>query len=119
MKNVKWPEIFETGIIPENANKMSLCADGLTAWALVGSGNAPHENFGIILEEIGGILDVIATSESLMAYSIFHMPGGIADNKAPKEIYLTQPDSGKDSDDCESWGWSPFKTIIGLAVYSR
>ena len=66
-----WPEIFVTGIIPDNYPKELLCADGLCAWGICMAGsniNIP-EKFGEVMFEISQRLGVSATDSSLMKYA--------------------------------------------------
>jgi len=56
---MKFPEIFETGILPENRTNDELVADGLCGWALCMTGQKPPQNFGagmvIIAKKVGTV----------------------------------------------------------------
>lgn len=69
-----WPEIFTTGVEPENYKKdhrrmWLLCADGLTGWAGCMMKNKPPENFGNGMALIGTILGISTLGESLMEWA--------------------------------------------------
>lgn len=68
-----WPEIFLTGIEPEetrnhSARKWLLCANGLEGWGLCLSGNIPPENFGKGMAAISTVVGV-ATASKLEEWS--------------------------------------------------
>jgi len=54
---MNFPEIFETGILPENRTNEALISDGLCGWAICMAGQNPTKNFGagmlIIAEKVG------------------------------------------------------------------
>lgn len=59
-----FPEIFNTGVLPENYNKESLIADGLCGWACCIVGAKPPEKFGEGMTSIARILGT-ATPDGL------------------------------------------------------
>jgi hypothetical protein len=63
--SMTFPEIFNTGIIPEDRSKLALLADGLTAWGICMTGTAPTKHFGDVLVIIGNKLNVSPTAENL------------------------------------------------------
>lgn len=50
--DVLWPEIFETGIIPETMEDAQICAYALCAWGNCCVSNPPV-NFGDVMASVG------------------------------------------------------------------
>lgn len=51
-----FPKIFIEGVMPQEATKELLIADGLEGWALCMSGNKPPEKFGMGMALISQVL---------------------------------------------------------------
>jgi hypothetical protein len=67
-----WPEVFRTGILPEedsDQTRAALCADALCAWANCSIGNPPPENFGEVMVQINNRLNGAIMPEELMAWA--------------------------------------------------
>ena len=60
-----YPEIFITGVIPQDRSNKLLLADALCAWACASLVKAP-EKFGVVMAEIGERLGVSPLPENLM-----------------------------------------------------
>lgn len=68
-----WPSVFETKNLGSRPD-LALCAYGLSAWAIVQSGQKPHENFGEVMAQIALKLGISGTPESFMELSKRLMP---------------------------------------------
>lgn len=94
MIQMQFPEIFQTGIVPENANKLGLLAYALEAWGTVQCGNKPTEHFGTVLVEIGDRLGIRTSPDGCSAAFKAWVDAGKPLDFFDNEIYRT-PAGGK------------------------
>ena len=60
----EWPDVYVTGLVPDDRCNAALCADGLSAWATVMAGNMPSGTFGHVTAEIAARLGIDGTPEA-------------------------------------------------------
>ncbi len=89
-----YPEIFVTGVVPQDANKLKLLADSLSAWGHTHMGHPLPEHFGTAMAEISFRLDVLGTPESFLAKSKEWQGAGMPLDFFENPIYQ-KPKSGK------------------------
>lgn len=61
-----YPEIFQTGIIPDSINKFDLLADALDGWSAKFDGQPEPPLFNKVMKQIGDKLNVIPVPEILI-----------------------------------------------------
>lgn len=64
-----FPEIFLTGVVPDDRSKLALLADALCAWGICAFGNEPPPKFGEVMVEIGDRLNFTPTGENCLKLS--------------------------------------------------
>jgi hypothetical protein len=71
INEMKWPEVFETGILDRDSEyaKAKACADALSGWGCCCAGAQIPANFGKGMAAIGDFLDILPTPENCMKYS--------------------------------------------------
>ncbi len=65
---VLWPEMFKTGVIPENEKDGKVCADALCAWGNC-SVSEPPQNFGDVMVDVGKRLGCTPTPNGLESWA--------------------------------------------------
>lgn len=66
---MKFPDVFITGKILENADNRLLCADALEGWAICMSGYEPPKMFGDGMAQISMRLGFAAIPENIENYA--------------------------------------------------
>ena len=62
--DVIWPEMFETGVIPETMEDANICANALCAWGNC-SVSPPPQKFGDVMSAVGKRLNCVPTPNGL------------------------------------------------------
>lgn len=66
-----WPEIFDTGVVPDansERDKLLLISYAYQAWGIVAAGGKPHENFGKVMAQMSIKLGMSVRPDALDAF---------------------------------------------------